>query len=78
MERIRGCAQGQMSQGGCGNSFEATEPFGRRDLLRAELPAIDLVVLPASQALFQSATVEYQDGVRSIFRSTIIFSNAAR
>lgn len=30
------------------------------------------------QALFHSAIVEYQAGVRSIFRSTIIFSKSAR
>src|SRR5882762_4777922 len=33
MERIGGRAQGQMSQGGCGFLFEATEPFGRRSLI---------------------------------------------
>src|ERR1700761_4374993 len=33
---------------------------------------------PAAYARFQSSIVEYQAGVRSILRSTIIFSNAAR
>ena len=37
-----------------------------------------LIVDSSNYAFFQSAIMEYQAGVRSIFRSTIIFSKSAR
>src|SRR5882757_7731598 len=52
---------------------------GRARTVPFHITLVSLLIVDSSNyAFFQSAIMEYQAGVRSIFRSTIIFSKSAR